>query len=66
MPVANGSPAAEMPEGWKEFLMPIESIEQGVRKLLAFGANVKILGPQSLKDELIEELLRLRELYGKP
>jgi len=66
MPVANGSPAAEAPEGWKECLMPIESIEQGVRKLLSFATHVKIIGPQSLKDQFIEELSRLRALYEQP
>jgi len=43
--------------------MPIESIEHGARKLLGYGAHLKILGPQALKDQLIEELSQLKALY---
>jgi len=43
--------------------MPIESIEHGARKLLGFGAHVKILGPQALKDRFLDELSQLNALY---
>ena len=43
--------------------MPIESIEHGARKLLRFGAHVKILGPQALKDQFINELAQVQALY---
>lgn len=49
-PAEQEAGSAEVPPGWKAFLMPIESIEHGARKLLGFGAHVKILGPQALKD----------------
>lgn len=65
MPVAQDAGRAEVPSGWKAFLMPIESIEHGARKLLGYGAHVKILGPQELKHQLMEELLQLKALYKK-
>jgi hypothetical protein len=42
-PVLQGAVSAAVPPGWKEFLMPIESIEHGARKLLGYGAQVKAL-----------------------
>ena len=62
-PVLQEAGNAEVPSGWKAFLMPIESIEHGARKLLGYGAHLKILGPQALKDQLIEELSQLKTLY---
>ena len=62
-PVAHEKGNTEVPPGWKAFLMPIESIEHGARKLLGFGAHVKILGPQALKDQFIDELAQVQALY---
>ena len=62
-PVAPEQGSTEVPPGWKAFLMPIESIEHGARKLLRFGAHVKILGPQALKDQFINELAQVQALY---
>ncbi|KAG8152713.1 helix-turn-helix transcriptional regulator [Burkholderia catarinensis] len=62
-PVSPDANSTEVPSGWKAFLMPIESIEHGARKLLGYGAHVKILGPQALKDQFIEELSQLKTLY---
>lgn len=61
--VSETSPGTDVPPGWKAFLMPIESIEHGARKLLGFGAHVKILGPQALKDQFIDELSQVKALY---
>ncbi|RXV65009.1 YafY family transcriptional regulator [Burkholderia stabilis] len=62
-PVSHDARSAEVPPGWKECVMPIESIEHGARKLLGYGAHVKILGPQALKEQFIEELSQLEALY---
>jgi predicted DNA-binding transcriptional regulator YafY len=62
-PVSQDAGSAEVPPGWKECLMPIESIEHGARKLLGYGAHVKILGPRALKDQFIAELSQLKALY---
>ncbi|HEX7912233.1 MAG TPA: YafY family transcriptional regulator, partial [Paraburkholderia sp.] len=64
-PVLRGAGSAEVPSGWKEFLMPIESIEHGARKLLEYGSNLKIGGPQELKNQFMEELSRLKALYKR-
>ncbi|MFM0213703.1 WYL domain-containing protein [Paraburkholderia sediminicola] len=65
VPVLQGAGSAEVPSGWKEFLMPIESIEHGARKLLGYGSNLKIVGPQELKSKFMEELSQLKALYKR-
>nr|WP_282434882.1 hypothetical protein [Burkholderia ambifaria] len=45
--------------------MPIESIEHGARKLLGFGAEVKVLGPSELIDKLTQEVAAVTGLYGR-
>jgi predicted DNA-binding transcriptional regulator YafY len=62
-PLPSDDSRIDTPPGWKTLIMPIESIDQGVRKLLAYGAEVKIVGPQALKDRFIVELSRLQTLY---
>ncbi|KVL10324.1 helix-turn-helix transcriptional regulator [Burkholderia cepacia] len=62
-PVLQHAGSAEVPSGWKEYLMPIESIEHGARTLLGYGAHVKILGPQALKDQFIDALSQVKALY---
>jgi predicted DNA-binding transcriptional regulator YafY len=56
----------KLPSGWAHFLMPMESVEHGVRQMLGFGAEVKVLGPQSLHAALRQELHRLSILYRYP
>ncbi|KHK54818.1 transcriptional regulator [Ralstonia sp. A12] len=63
LPVDQDAGSTMVPAGWKEFLLPIESIEHGARKLLGYGAHMKILGPQELKQQLLEELSQLKTLY---
>jgi predicted DNA-binding transcriptional regulator YafY len=63
-PVLQGAGGAAVPPGWKEFLMPIESIEHGARKLLGYGAQVKIVGPKALRNRLIKELSQAKALYA--
>jgi len=38
--------------GWREVLIPIESIEHGARQLLALGAEIEVLGPPELRQQL--------------
>jgi predicted DNA-binding transcriptional regulator YafY len=57
-PLDNG-----MASDWAHFLLPIESIEHGMRQLLGFGAQVKVLEPPALKVALQQELGRLALLY---
>ena len=53
----------DAPRGWREHLLPMESIEHGARQLLGFGAQVKVLGPQALRTQLQQELRSLDLLY---
>ncbi|TAL52829.1 YafY family protein [Pandoraea sp.] len=62
-PLARDAQSAEVPPGWKAFLMPIESIEHGARKLLGYGSEVKVIGPPALKKKFIEALSRVHALY---
>ena len=40
---------------WQDVLMPIESIEQGARQLLAFGGEIEVLEPLELRAKIIED-----------
>ncbi|WP_269113051.1 WYL domain-containing protein [Burkholderia cepacia] len=62
-PVLQHAGSAEVPPGWKECLLPIESIEHGARTLLGYGAHVRILGPQALKDQFIDALSQVKAFY---
>jgi predicted DNA-binding transcriptional regulator YafY len=52
-----------MPSGWAHFLLPMESVEHGVRQMLGFGAEVKVLEPSALKTGLLQELEKLNAAY---
>nr|WKF60698.1 hypothetical protein HUO10_005219 [Paraburkholderia busanensis] len=62
-PVPPDSDRAETPKGWKQYLVPIESIEHGARKLLGYGSEIKIVGPLELRNRFREELSQLVALY---
>lgn len=63
-PVPQGAGSAAVPPGWKECLLPIESVEQGARTLLGYGAQVKIVGPKELRNRFMKELLKTKTLYA--
>jgi len=52
--------------GWQEVLMPIESVEQGARQLLSYGAEVEVLAPDALRAELVAQLARVAAIYSPP
>jgi predicted DNA-binding transcriptional regulator YafY len=52
--------------GWREVLMPIESIEHGARQLLGFGAEVEVLEPAELRDQVRQQASQLLALYPGP
>ena len=49
---------------WHEVLMPIESIEQGARQLLGFGAEIEVVEPAELRTELLRQVRALVALYA--
>jgi predicted DNA-binding transcriptional regulator YafY len=38
-----------------EVLLAIESIEHGARQLLGFGAEIEVIGPPALRDEVLRQ-----------
>lgn len=50
--------------GWRQVQLPIESIEQGARRLLGWGAEVQALGPPALCRRLRQELDAVHALYA--
>jgi predicted DNA-binding transcriptional regulator YafY len=59
--------AASMPAtrlDWSEADMPIESIEQGARQLLAFGAEIEVIAPDALRTELVRQARALLATYA--
>ena len=57
---ASGTPGRP---GWRELLVPIESIEHGARQLLGFGAEVEVLEPAELRAQVRRQASRLLALY---
>jgi predicted DNA-binding transcriptional regulator YafY len=62
-PVAVGESTAPLRADWCEVTMPLESIEQGVRQLLSFGAEVEVLEPRELRAELLRLASHLVAIY---
>lgn len=50
--------------GWVVVQLPIESIEQGARRLLGLGAEVEALAPAALRRRLLQELVAVRRHYA--
>lgn len=52
LPPQPGQAAA--PEGWQAVSLPIESIEHGARQVLGFAAEVEVIAPAALRDEVAQ------------
>jgi predicted DNA-binding transcriptional regulator YafY len=50
---------------WQEISIPIESIEQGARQCLAWGAEVEILEPSELRNKVIADARAIASMYGR-
>ncbi len=48
---------------WQTVDVALESVEQGARQLLGFGAEVEVLSPPELRAELQQQLAALQRLY---
>jgi predicted DNA-binding transcriptional regulator YafY len=51
--------------GWREVLLPIESIEHGARQLLSFGAEVEVIAPAALRSEVLKQARGVVALYPR-
>ena len=49
---------------WHDVLLPIESIEEGARQLLAWGAEIEVVEPAALRAQLLLQASQLFALYG--
>ena len=45
--------------------MPIESIEQGARQLLSFGAEVEVIEPAALRSEVQKQARGVVAMYPR-
>lgn len=51
--------------GWKVFAFSAESVEQGARQLLGYGAEVQVIGPASVAQQLQNQIEAITALYRK-
>jgi predicted DNA-binding transcriptional regulator YafY len=66
------TPAVTLPEegqtpprpGWRQVSLVIESVEQGARQLLGFGAEVQVIDPPALRARLVGEARQLLAQYA--
>ncbi len=63
-PTVRGPLSADLPLGWKEYLMPIESVELGARQLMGYGAQLVVLGPKVLQEAIRTELDQTLSRYA--
>jgi predicted DNA-binding transcriptional regulator YafY len=54
---------AALPTGWQEMSMAVESVEQGALQLMAFGAELEVLAPPALREQVVVEARRLLALH---
>ncbi|MCA0175547.1 MAG: YafY family transcriptional regulator [Proteobacteria bacterium] len=53
-----------VPDGWQCVCIPIESIEQGARQVLGYGAEAEVITPQALRDEVAHLAARTLERHA--
>ncbi len=62
----DGAPLPVLPPGWVVLLLPIESIEQGARRLLGWGSEAQALAPAALRQAVTDEIARMQARYREP
>ena len=50
---------------WHDVQMPIESIEQGARQVLSFGAEIEVIEPPELRAEVLRQVRQLMTAYRR-
>jgi predicted DNA-binding transcriptional regulator YafY len=63
--VAEGA-SAPYSDGWVTCIIPIESIESGIRELLRLGEEVEVIGPAILRRRMRQTLMSISRRYGGP
>ena len=59
----SNAPATPDDNGWSRMTIPIESIDQAARQLLALGADVEVLEPSALRERMAQTLQAMQALY---
>jgi predicted DNA-binding transcriptional regulator YafY len=54
----------ETPDGGLEISFPVADFREVKMMILQFGADVHVLAPRALRDEIRDEVARMREMYG--
>ena len=63
-PLTPGPDDRPMPEGWRLIALPIESIDHGARQMVGYGAELEVLGPAALRDEVRRVAAAVFRLHG--
>jgi predicted DNA-binding transcriptional regulator YafY len=51
--------------GWRDVLLPIESMEHGARQVLGFGAEMEVRLPLALRAEVLRLASSLKALHDR-
>lgn len=62
---ATQSPAQPDTDGWVRLTVPMETVEHATRDLLRLGAEVEVLAPQELRDNLARTADAIAERYRR-
>lgn len=54
----------ETPDGGIEISFPVADFREVKMMILQFGADAHVLAPEALRDEIRDEVTRMRGLYG--
>lgn len=63
-PVPGTAHSRAAPSGWSEGVMAMESVEQGALQLLALGAEVQVIEPPALREEIQRQARAVLALPG--
>ena len=50
---------------WREVRLGIESIEQGARQMLGYGAEIEVVEPEELRAEMLNQAAKLVSIYRR-
>ncbi len=57
---------ARVPSRWRCVVLPLESVEQGARQLLSYGAEIEVVEPPALRAELARLAESVRARHARP
>jgi predicted DNA-binding transcriptional regulator YafY len=60
-----GQELSELPDGRLSFCAPAAGVEEVKQWVLGFGSHVEVVGPEWLREEVREEVGKMREMYGE-